>query len=115
METNTLAIEYNSNTPEFTDDIRTKVEKRLHKLARGKRGIDRAVVAVQTGDTSPREYRVRIAVYDHTNSATVTEKGMSLSTTLSQSLDAVERQFRETRDKKRDLRRRSGNGKMQEP
>jgi ribosome-associated translation inhibitor RaiA len=110
METNTFAIEYNSNTPEFTDDVRSKVEKRLHKLARGKRGINRAVVAIQTGDTSPREYRVRIAVYDHSNTATVTEKGTSLSSTVSQSLDAVERQFRETRDKKRDLRRRSGNG-----
>lgn len=114
MEMTSFAIEYHTDTSEFNENLREKVEKRLQKLAKGKRGIERAVVAVKSGNGTSqlKEYRVRIALYDHSTTATAIEKGDSLDATVSKSLSTVERQFRESRDKRRSLRRRSSdNGK----
>ncbi len=109
METVPFSIEYHSDTPEFNDDLKDKVETRLQKLARGNRDITGASLAVQTasGDTLPHEYRVRIVIYQRPDNTTVIEKGPSVSVMVKKALDVVERQVRAQRDKLRRSRKRA--------
>ena len=106
METNTLAIEYHTNTPEFTEDLRSKIESRLQKLAKGKWGLQKASINIQNGNSIQREYQVRIAVQDRVADIPAVEKGSSISATVSKALKIVERQLREAHDKVQSIRRR---------
>lgn len=111
MQTTRFDVEYHSETPEFTDLLKDKVEKRLGKLARGARGIHRASVAI-SGDGSngeSSEYRVRITLQQRAGQAMAIEKAESIAVALNKALNILERQVREKRGKWRSLRRRQGN------
>ena len=111
MQTTTFGIEYYNDTPEFTDEMREKVEQRLDKLARGKSDIHGATVTIVTNcDSTPKDYHVRIALQQRSGQAIVTERGDAVAPLLSRALAVLERQVRDGRNKKRSIRRRQGNG-----
>lgn len=103
METAAFPIEYHSDTPELNDTLKAKVEKRLGKLTHRNRDTTGASIAVHTssGDTMPREYRVRVVLYQRPENVAVVEKGDNVSATLLKALDVAERQVRERREKLR--------------
>jgi ribosome-associated translation inhibitor RaiA len=107
METKAFGIEYQSDTPEFTDELRERVRRRLEKLSKAAR-IRSASVAVHTiTDARPQEYRVRIVLQTKSQTPTVIDKGSAVPLTLSRALDALERQVRSSREKKRAARRKT--------
>jgi ribosomal subunit interface protein len=103
MEPATFEIEYQSDSPELTDEIKEKAEKRLQKLARGRRDVTGAAIAVSTtsGGNGPREYRVRIVVYQRAGNVAAVEKGDTVASAMLEAVDAAERQVREGREKRR--------------
>jgi ribosomal subunit interface protein len=110
METNTpFAIEYHSETPDLTDDLKEKVEKRLQKLAKRHRDITGASLSVDRpshDDASPYTvYRVRLVVYQRPENVAAVREDDSVATALKDVLDAVARQVRERRDRQRERNR----------
>lgn len=109
MEATDLAIEYHSDTPEFTETLKAKVADRLLKLTKRRREVTGASVAIHTdsGNTLPHEYRARIVLYQRPSSVAVTQKSDTVSGALAEALDTLERQIREQRDRRRASRRRA--------
>src|SRR5690606_1030630 len=108
METTSFLIEYHSDTPELTDQLKAKIERRIEKLSRGNTDLTSASIAVTTnsGDSQPREYRMRILLTSKLADVAVTEKGESLPTVVTEALGALERQVRERRDRRRESKKR---------
>lgn len=108
MEATDLAIEYHSDTSEFTDELKAKVADRLVKLTKQRREVTGASVGVHTdsGDTHPKEYRARIVLYQSPSSVAVNQKAGTVSGALAEALDSLERQVRKARDRRRSSRRR---------
>ncbi|HET6566656.1 MAG TPA: HPF/RaiA family ribosome-associated protein [Rhodothermales bacterium] len=111
MQTTRFDVAYHSETPEFTDQLKDKVEKCLGKLAHGAKDIKGASVAIcgDGGDSDPSLYRVRITLQQRAGQAMVVEKGGNVATTLNRALNTLERQVREKREKRRSIQRRQGN------
>lgn len=110
MQTTTFGIEYYNDTPEFTDELKERVELRLDKLARGKSDIHGATVTITTNcDSTPKDFNVRIALQQRAGQAIVTERGDAVAPLLSRALGVLERQVRDGRSKRRSVRRRQGN------
>ena len=108
METALFEIEYASDTPELTDALKAKVEKRLKKLSNGHKDLTGASLAVDTpsGANQRIEYRVRLVVYRRPDNVAAVRTDDSLSRALGNVLDAVERQVREQRERQRARHRR---------
>lgn len=102
-------IEYHSDTPELTDDLKEKTERRLAKLTKRRKDVTGASIGVQTasGDTHPRAYRVRVVLYLRPDNVAAVRKEETVAQALSDALDAIERQVREQRDKLRETWKRS--------
>lgn len=108
MEPTSFLIEYHSDTPELTDEVKAKIARKIEKLSRGNSDLTAASIAVTTnsGDSQPREYRMRILLTSKLADVTVTEKGGSLPSVVTEALDALERQVRQQRDRRRESRKR---------
>lgn len=104
METTRFAIEYSSETPELTDDLKEKVEKRFDKLTRKHKDITGASVAVRRldGDTTSHAYKARVVVYRRPENVAAVEKGDSVASALRGAIDAAERQVRKQRELQRE-------------
>jgi ribosomal subunit interface protein len=102
-------IEFHSDTPELTDDLKEKTERRLAKLTKRRKDVTGASISVQTasGDTHPRSYRARVVLYLRPDNVAAVRKEETVSQALGDALDAVERQVREQRDKLRETWKRS--------
>lgn len=110
METSTpFAIEYHSETPELTEDLKEKVEKRLQKLAKRHHDITGASLSVDMpshDETTPyTTYRVRLVVYQRPENVAAVREEDAVATALKAVLDAVERQVRERRERQRERHR----------
>jgi len=111
MQTTTFGIEYYNDTPEFTTEMKEKVEQRLEKLAKGKRDIHGATITIKTErDSTPKDYQVRIALQRRAGQTIVTERGAAVAPLVTRALSVLERQVRDGRNKRRSIRRRGGNG-----
>ncbi|NBC16525.1 MAG: 30S ribosomal protein S30 [Bacteroidetes bacterium] len=101
-------IEYHSDTPELTDDLKDKTEQRLAKLTKRHKDVTGASIGIQTasGDTHPRAYRARVVLYLRPDNVASIRKEESVAQALGDALDAVERQVREQRDKLRETWKR---------
>ncbi len=107
METRAFGIDYQSNTPEFTDELRERVRRRLEKLSKAAR-IQNAEIGIHTiSESQPQEYRVRIVLRTKDKNPTVIEKASLVPVALSRALETLERQVRDKREKKRSARRRT--------
>ncbi|ARA92043.1 ribosomal subunit interface protein [Rhodothermaceae bacterium RA] len=110
MEAPALNIEYHSDTHEFTEAMKEKVEHRIRKLMRGHKDITGASVAVErhvTPQQHNKEYRVRIVLYFRPDNIAAVSKSDSLNAALQDALEAAERQVREHRDKLRERWKRA--------
>ncbi len=98
-----IGIEFHTETEEFTDLLRNKVENRLQRLAGGHRGISGASVAVNPvgGTNRHTEYRVRIVIYHKLGNVAAVRVADTVSHPVLEALDAVERQVREQRERSR--------------
>ena len=99
----TFPIEYHTDTPDFNDVLRKKVEKRFEKLTKRNRDITGASVAVKTvnGTSGPPEYQVRVVAYQKPDNTAVNEKGAAVGPTVLSAMESLERQVREDRDRRR--------------
>ncbi len=108
MEKPTFAIDFQSDTAEFTDDLKEKVERRLAKLGRGRGDVLDATVTIQTEklDPAPREYRARIIVNERSGTTTALGANGSVTTAVMKAVESAERQIREGRARHRSRTRR---------
>lgn len=89
------------------DGLRAEAERRLRKLAAGRRDMIGASVTVERpahGETS-FVYRARIVAYVKPENVAAVEKADSAEAALKAALSAVERQVRERRAMRRQSRR----------
>ena len=102
-----IGIEYHAETEEFTETLRSKVERRLHRLAGGHRDISGASIAVSpiSGANRHAEYRARIVVYHKLGNVAAVRVADTVSHPVLEAMDAVERQVREQRDRNREKSR----------
>lgn len=107
METTGFTVEYHDDTVELTDSLKEKVEHRLSKLARRHRDITGASLAVHTISRAHRhqEYKVRLVLYHKPDNIAAIRKADSVPNALLETLDAVERQVREQRERQRERNR----------
>ena len=107
METTGITVEYHDETVELTDALKAKVEQRLEKLARRHRDITGASMAVHTVSGSHRhqEYKVRLVLYHKPDNIAAIREADSVANALLETLDAVERQVREHRERQRERHR----------
>ena len=98
MEVPRFTIEYHTETYEFTNGLKAKLEKRLEKLAGRHRDITGASLAVHTvsGANRHHEYKDNIAAI---------RKADTVSNAVLEALDAIERQVREQRERQRERNR----------
>jgi ribosomal subunit interface protein len=107
MEAIDFAIEYHSETHEFTDSLKAKVEQRLGKLARQHRDITGASLAIHrvSGANRHHQFRVRLVLYHKPDNIAATHKADAVANALMEALNAIERQVRERRDRRRESHR----------
>ena len=109
MDQPTFAVEFQSDTTEFTNEIREKVERRLAKLDRGRGQVTGATVFVQTegSEPGPKEYRARVVVNERSGTTTATGANGSVSAAVMKALESAERQVRDGRARHRSRTRRA--------
>ena len=102
-----VTIEFHDETTELTDRLRTKVEGRVHRLARGHRDMTGVSVAASlvSGATRQPEYRVRVVIYHKLGNVAAACEANEVSGALREALDAVERQVRVHRERTREKNR----------
>ena len=102
-----LSIEYHTESVDFSKGLRVKVESRLQKLAGGHRDIAGASVAVQIVNGAARhsEYKARLVLYHKPANIAAIRKADTVSNAVLESVDAVERQVRQQRERARERSR----------
>ncbi|MDX1546735.1 MAG: HPF/RaiA family ribosome-associated protein [Rhodothermales bacterium] len=98
-------VEYTSETPELNDAMKSKVEQRIQKLVERHRDVTGAALAVGVDGPGP-SFRVRLVLYCRPENVAATHEGPSLQAVIREVLDAVERQVREQRERRRARSRR---------
>ena len=107
MEATGFTIEYHTESIEFTNGLKAKLEKRLDKLVGRHRDITGASLAVHTvsGDNRHHEFKVRLVLYHRPDNIAAVCKADTVSNAVLEALDAVERQVREHRERQRERNR----------
>ena len=107
MEATGFTIEYHTETIEFTNGLKAKLEKRLEKLAGRHRDITGASMAVHSisGANRHPEYKVRLVLYRRPDNIAAVRKADTVSNAVLEALDAIERQVREQRERQRERNR----------
>ena len=96
-----FTIEFQTGTPDLTEDLRTEAEDRLRDLASDHNDLTGAAVAV----TEPSQgdsyiYEARVVVYKRPKNLAVVEKDTTVEGALKNALSAMERQVRDEREKR---------------
>ena len=104
METTPFAIEYSTETPELTDELKAKIEKRMEKLTRKHKDVTGAAVAVRKldGDTTSHAFKARVVIYRRPENIVAVEKGDTATHALRGAMEAAERQVRKHREMQRE-------------
>ncbi len=90
-------IEYDSEIPNFTEDLKSEVEKRLRELA----GEDTDMVGAAVAAAAPGRglYQVRVVVYGRPKEIVAVKQDETVQLALREALSAVERQVHEKRER----------------
>ena len=107
MEATDFTVEYHTETYEFTNGLREKVEQRLEKLARRHHDMTGASLAVHmvSGANRRHVYKVRLVLYYKPDNIAAVRKADTVANAVLETLDAVERQVREHRERRRERTR----------
>ena len=107
MEATGFTIEYHTESIEFTNGLKAKLEKRLEKLAGRHRDITGASLAVHnvSGNNRHHEFKVRLVLYHRPDNIAAVRKANTVANAVLEALDAVERQVRQQRDRLRERNR----------
>jgi ribosome-associated translation inhibitor RaiA len=101
-------IEFQSDVPNISPEIRGEVEKRLLELAGDHTGMIGAAIALtqpaQTG--TPFIFQARIVVYHRPEDIVAVKQADTVEGALKFAMDAIERQVREQRKKRGELWKR---------
>jgi ribosome-associated translation inhibitor RaiA len=94
-------IDYDSEVPDFTNDLKAEVEKRLRDLA----GEDTDMVGAAVAVTAPGRgahpylYQARVVVYARPEDIAAVKQDKNVQIALRDALAAVERQVHEKRER----------------
>ncbi len=104
MDNSQLQIEFYSEIPSVTEDIRREVRDRLEALTEGHKDIIESSIAIEdiAGEETPYLYEVRIVVYMRPENIAVVEKGEAIRKTVKDALTTVERQVRKERARRKE-------------
>jgi ribosome-associated translation inhibitor RaiA len=104
MSQTDFSFEFLGELAQPDENLRIEAERRLRELAEGHTDIIGASVAIEelTGAETPHRYQARVVVYMRPSDIAAVEKGPNAMTALEQSLNVVERQVREYREKLRE-------------
>jgi len=96
-----FTIEFQTATPELTEDLRVEAEDRLRDLAIDHNDLTGAAIAV----TEPSQgdsyiYKARVVVYKRPKNLASIEKDDTVEGALKSALAAMERQVRDEREKR---------------
>ena len=96
-------IEFQSDVKYLDDALIGEAERRLWELAEGQTDMIGAAVAVEAlaGQETAHVFQARVVAYIRPDNIVAVEKGDAPETALKGTLDAVERQVREMRDRLR--------------
>ena len=94
-------VDYNIEVSEVSDDFKRETEQRLRELASSHSDMVGAAVALEKiADTETYDlYRVRIVVYKRPQDIVVTKQDADPMVTLRETLQTLEEQVRESREK----------------
>lgn len=94
-------IDYESEVPNFGDDLKNEVENRLFDLANKHSDMVGAAVSVTSPGKNelPFLYQVRVVVYTRPEDVVAVKKDETIQGAVKAALSAVERQIREKREK----------------
>jgi ribosome-associated translation inhibitor RaiA len=102
MGTLDFYVDYETEGPYFTDDLKEQLEARLWELARDHTDMVGAAVAVTTpvkNSETPFLFQVRIVVYISPEDIVAVKQDDTVQGALNSALSAIERQVREKREK----------------
>ncbi len=107
MEPIDVRIDFQGDSSELTEELRSKAESRIDKLVRGHRDIVGVTIylSIDSGDSQPRDYRARVSISRRGGPITSVGRDSSALAAVSDALDSVERQIRTLRDKRRSMKR----------
>jgi ribosome-associated translation inhibitor RaiA len=104
MEGLTLPIEFNIEVPTFPDEFRLEIEETIQDLSEDHQDITGASITLSQpahGET-PYLYRASIVVYMRPENVYADEKSATLEAAINGATDAIVRQVREERKKRRE-------------
>lgn len=96
-------VEFQSDVEHLDDALVWEAERRLRELAEGQTDMIGAAVAVEAlaGQETAHVFQARVVAYIRPDNIVAVEKGNAPQTALKGALDAIERQVREMRDRRR--------------
>jgi len=103
MDTTDFDLEFYSKLPQTDEALRLEAERRLETLRAGHTDITGASVALEElshGET-PHLYQARVVAYRRPDNIVAVEKEETATEALKGALDALERQVRADREKRR--------------
>jgi ribosome-associated translation inhibitor RaiA len=101
MSLSDFYIDYESDVPNFGEELKAEVKNRLRDLSNKHTVMVGAAVAVNAPVTSetPFLYQARVVVYARPKDVAAVKKDETIQGALKAALSAVERQIREKREK----------------
>ncbi len=101
MDSADFYVDYDSEVPEFTDDLKVDVERRLRDLAGEDTDMVGAAVAVSAPGkgAEPFLYQARVVVYARPEDIAAVKQDRNVRVALRNALSAIERQVHEKRDR----------------
>jgi ribosomal subunit interface protein len=103
FEESAFEFEFHSEVPDPGDALRNEAERRLSKLAAERRDMIGASVVIEQPSDAETRYlcEARVVAYIRPENVAATDKSDDVLSALKGALDAVERQVREGRDRRR--------------
>lgn len=97
-------FEYLSEVEQPDDQLQIEAEDRLRALAEGHSDMVGASVALEelSGETTPHAYQARVVAYVRPDNVVAVEKQDTAVAAVRRALDAIERQVRERRERRRE-------------
>lgn len=108
MEMLDLPIEFHAEVDQATDQLEREAEDRLLELSKGHSDMTGASILIerQAHGETPRLYRARVTVYVRPKNLNAQEKNENMHLALKSALDAIERQVRKNRAKRKETWKR---------
>jgi ribosome-associated translation inhibitor RaiA len=107
MDTTDFDFEFYSEVENLNERFRTETERKLRTLAEGHSDMIGASVALEEDSNAetPHAYEARVIAFVRPENVVTTEKGETIEEALWGAVNALERQVRKERERRRDLSR----------